>query len=375
MKVLFVETVSEMGGAQQSLYELCAALPPFGVEVAVAVPWGPLHDALRSAGVSVYPIPPVRAKRRGLGLAVTLVQLARASWQTSRIIRACKPDIVHANSMASALAAVAVPSGIPRFLHVRDLRLPAFALKAAARRHTRIIAISTALDAYLRNTLAPPCHEKIRIIRNGIDTARFTPGDTAAARKRFALPEDAPVIGMIAHLIPWKRHDLFLAAAEKIRAKHPAAHFVIVGRDLFGEHGAWVKQLHRQAGDAGLQDVLHWVRDVDQTESILPAFDVLAHPARHEPFGRVVCEAMTMRVPVVAADSGGIPDIITDGVNGFLVAEGDAGRFAERVGALLDNPGLAQTLAGAAREHVLRNFTKERVASQLATEYYSVLTR
>jgi len=373
MKVLFVEVVSEMGGAQQSLYELCTTLPSFGVEVAAAVPPGPLHDALQSAGVSIYPIPAIRAKRRGLGLIVTLVKLARASWQTLRIIRAYKPDIVHANSVASALAAEAVPFDIPLFLHVRDLRLPAFALRAVAKQYTHIIAISTALDVYLRNTLAQPLHEKIRVIGNGIDTARFTPGDKNIARKRFSLPEDAPVIGMVAHLIPWKGHDLFLSVAEKIRAKHPAAQFVIVGRDLFKEHDTWVKKLHGQVSDAGLRGAVHWIQDLNQTEKILPAFDVLVHPAKHEPFGRVVCEAMVMRVPVVAANSGGIPDIIIDGVNGFLVAEDDADCFAERVSALLGNPEHARTLASAAREHILQNFTKERVAQQLAREYKDAL--
>jgi len=276
---------------------------------------------------------------------------------------------VHANSVASALATEAIPNDIPFFLHVRDLRLPAFALKTVAKRCTRIVAISTALDAYLRNTLAQPLHGKIRIIRNGIDTVRFVPSDKSIARKRFSLPEGVPVIGMVAHLIPWKGHDLFLSVAEKIRVKYPTAQFVIVGRDLFKEHNAWVKNLHAQASDAGLRGAVHWIQDLEQAEKILPAFDVLLHPARHEPFGRVICEAMTMRVPVVAANSGGIPDIIIDGVNGFLVAEDDADGFAERVSALLDNPAHARTLACSAREHILQNFTQERVAQQLAGEY------
>ncbi|MCL1921965.1 MAG: hypothetical protein FWG50_12990, partial [Kiritimatiellaeota bacterium] len=54
MKVLFVEVVSEIGGAQQSLIELCATLPSFGIDVAAAIPPGPLHDALRAANVYVY---------------------------------------------------------------------------------------------------------------------------------------------------------------------------------------------------------------------------------------------------------------------------------------------------------------------------------
>lgn len=370
MKTLFVEVVPEMGGAQQSLYELCIALPPLGIEVVVAAPQGPLGDALRTAGVSVCPIPAVRARRRGSGFVATLFRLAHTSWRISQIIRSVRPDIIHANSVTSALALGKPPPGVPRFTHVRDLRLPALAVRTAAQRSTRLIAISTALDAYLRDTLAGSAHlEKIRIIRNGIDTARFTPGDKAGARRRFALPADAPVIGMVAHLIPWKAHDTFIAAAEKIRAKHPAAQFVIAGRDLFGEHTAWGENLHRQAQSAGLQDAIHWIHDSDHAEQILPAFDILIHPAQHEPFGRVICEAMAMQIPVVAACSGGIPDIIIDGVNGLLVPDADASAIAERANALLDNPSYAHALALASRGHILQHFTKERLARQLADEY------
>ena len=357
-----------MGGAQQSLHELCATLPLFGIEVAAAVPPGPLYEALRSAGVDVRPIPAVRARRRGLGLVVTLFKLCCAARTVSRVIREVAPDIIHANSVTSALAVGKFSPNTLLFLHVRDLRLPAFALRTVAKRCDRIIAISSAIDAYLRDTLTDS-HHRILMLHNGINTMRFAPGDKAEARACFALPADVPVIGMVAHLIPWKGHDVFLSAAEKIRAKNPTAHFVIVGRDLFGEHADWVKQLHQQG--EGFQDAVHWVDDLEQTEKILPAFDVLLHPAKNEPFGRVVCEAMAMRVPVVAMCSGGVSDIIRDGLNGFLVDDADG--MAERVGVLLDNPERAHELACAARKRIVRKFSKERLARQLANDYRVML--
>ena len=349
-----------MGGAQRSLYELCTTLPSLAVEVAAAVPRGPLYDALQSAHVKVYAVTQIRATRRGLGLLTTLLKLTCSPWRIRRIIRDFKPDIIHANTIASALAVGTPPKGTLFFAHVRDLRQPALAVRMVAKRCTHLIAISNAIETYLQKTICPT--RKIRLIRNGIDVTRFIPGDKAEARNRFSLPQGAPVIGMIAHLIPWKGHDVFLAAAEKIQAKFPAAQFVIIGRDLFGEQTDWIRKIKSQ-------DKVHWIHGLDETEKILPAFDVLVHPAKDEPFGRVVCEAMAMRVPVVAVRSGGIPDIIRDGINGILVPEGDASEIAERVSALLDNPEHAKKIAYAGRKRVLRKFTKERLAKKLRNVY------
>ena len=369
MKILFVETVSEMGGAQQSLLELCTALPAFGAEIAAAVPHGPLHDALRAAGVHVYETTPIRARRRGPGLLATLLKLAYAPYPISKAIDDFAPDIVHANTTAAALAVRKVPRKTLLFSHIRDLRLPPLVVQATVKRCTRVIAISTIFDTYLGKIIPPSTRGRIRIIRNGIDTTRFTPGDRAAARNRFSLPSDAPVIGMIAHLTPWKAHDTFIAAAAKIRATHPDAHFAIVGRNLFGEHAGWARQLHAQAAAAGLANTLHWIHDLNHTEAILPAFDILIHPARNEPFGRVICEAMAMRVPVIAARSGGPLDIITANVNGLFVEEDDPDAIAQNAARLLDNPLEAKKLADAGHAHILKHFTKERLAQQLAQEY------
>ncbi|MCL1921047.1 MAG: glycosyltransferase family 4 protein [Kiritimatiellaeota bacterium] len=369
MKTLFVETVSEMGGAQQSLLELCTTLPSFNVEAAAAVPLGPLHDALRAAGVRVYATPHIRARRRGLGLFATLFKLSAAPWPIAKAIRDFAPHIVHANTTAATLAIRRVPRNTLLFSHIRDLRVPRLALQSVFKRSTRVIAISTALDNYLSTVVPQSELGRIRTIRNGIDTTRFTPGDKPAARQRFALPPDAPLIGMVAHISPWKAHDTFIAAAAKIRAARPDAHFVIAGRDLFGDQADWLRGLRAQAADAGLRTALHWVSDLDRTEALLPALDALVHPARREPFGRSVCEAMAARVPVVAAHSGGILDIITHGVNGIFVPEDDPGAIAQSVARLLDDPAYAAKLAEAGRQHILQHFTKERLAQQLAHEY------
>jgi glycosyltransferase involved in cell wall biosynthesis len=373
MTILWVDLVSELGGAQRSLLEVCSALPSFGVTVAAAVPEGPLAEQLRAASVAVYPVSPVRATKRGWGLFSSAAKLLKAPSSVAQIVRAVKPDIVHANSLPAFLATSHVSHRTPVFWHVRDMRLPVPIAREASRRATRMIAASEAIDEYLVDTISPRLLGRIRVIRNGIDVGRFKPGDKASARQAFGLPPGAPVVGMVAHLIPWKRHDAFIEAAAQIRQQRPDACFVAVGRDLFGEHRKWVAQLESLVAQRGLQGCFRWILDLDDAEKILPAFDLLLHPPLHEPFGRIICEASACGVPVIAADSGGPSAIIRHGKTGVLVRDGEPSGLAQEALALLADPARAAALAAAGRGRVLEQFTTRHVCEQLVNEYRSAL--
>ncbi|MDD4019032.1 MAG: glycosyltransferase family 4 protein [Kiritimatiellae bacterium] len=374
MTVLWIDLLSEMGGAQHSLYEVCTTLHQKGVDVVAAVPYGPLYERLKSAGIKVFPVSAVRARKHGWGFFVTAAKLMRAPGTVLQIIRAVKPDIVHTNSLPAFLAASRTQTAIPVIWHVRDMRLPELIAREAAKKAARIIAVSEAVDEYLVDILSPRILGRIRVIRNGIDASRFAVTDKATARTRVGLPPSAPVIGMIAHLVPWKRHDAFIEAAAAIHRQRPDAHFVVAGRDLFHEHSRLSSELKEQVAQAGLTPCFHWIRDLDSSEEILPAFDVLLHPALREPFGRVLCEAMAAGVPIVAAESGGSASLITQHVSGILVRDGDSQQMAEQALALLANPARAAELAAAGRSLVQAQYTTSRVCEQLEKEYRALLT-
>ena len=374
MTVLWIDLISELGGAQHSLYEVCTTLPKKGVDVVAAVPYGPLFERLTAAGIKVFPVSAVRAKKHGWGFFVTTAKLLRAPGTVLQIIRAVKPNIIHTNSLTAFLAASQTQTAIPVIWHVRDLRMPEIIARDAAKKAARIIAVSEAVDEYLVDILSPRILGRIRVIRNGIDTSRFALTDKAAARTRFGLPPSAPVIGMIAHLIPWKRHDAFIEAADAIHRQRPDAHFVAVGRDLFHEHARLLSGLEGQVAKAGLTPCFHWIRDLDASEEILPAFDVLLHPALREPFGRVLCEAMAAGVPIVAAESGGSAALIEQHVSGILVRDGNPQQMAKETLALLADPPRAADMVAAGQRFVQKQHTTSRVCEQLEKEYRSLLT-
>lgn len=369
MNVLWIDLVSELGGAQRSMLEVCQTLSSTGVTVTAAVPYGPLFDRLKASGVTVYPVSALRATKHGWGLFVTTAKLLRAPSTLRQIIRAVKPDIVHANSLPAFLAASHTVNHIPLFWHVRDLKLPSAVAHEAAKKADRIIAASQAIDEYLVEILSPRILGRIRVICNGIDPARFSTGNRAEARTKFGLPPDVPVIGMIAHIVPWKRHDVFISAAALIRKQRPDTQFVVVGRDLFGENARHMAKLEEQVQQEGLGDCFTWIKDLDAPEAILPAFDVLLHPPRQEPFGRVICEAMAARVPVVATESAGPATIIKQSVSGILVRDGEPQSLADEVLALLSNPERVSQLTQEAHRVVSSQFTVQRVCEQLVKEY------
>ena len=372
MKILWLDLTSEMGGAQHSMLEVCSSLPALGVSVVAAVPQGPLFDRLKEAGLTVYPVAAVRAKKRGWGLFTTTAKLMRAPGTVGQIIRDSKPDIVHANGLTSFLAASRA-SSVPVFWHVRDIQIPSLVAHEASKKAERIIAASEAIDERLVNILSPRLLGHVRVIRNGIDVQLFSKVNKSDARAKFGLQPNVPVIGMIAHIVPWKRHDAFIKAASLIRQQRPDAQFVAVGRDLFREHTRYQANLNAQVAQAGLSDCFKWIHDLDTPETILPAFDVLLHPALGEPFGRIICEAMAARVPVIASNSAGPATIIKHGVSGILVNDGDPQRMAEETLSLLADTERATRMTQEGFRTVSSQYTTLRVCEQLANEYRCAL--
>ncbi len=375
MRVLLVNTASRMGGAEWSLLELALALRDAGVEVAAAVPRGPLAERLQQAGLPVEPFPVLRLQRpRGrLGPLLRLVGLVPAGLALRRATRRVRPDIVHANSLAAAGTAWLALRATPWVWHVRDLKLPERAATTLVRRCAAAIAISPTVLSRLQILLPTAAHGRIVLIRNGIDLRRWPPGRPAArreARRALRVPDGAPLVGMLAHLVPWKRHDLFLAMAEQLAAARSEVHFALAGADLFGEHARDVAQLQARAAAGPLRGRVHWCGEVAQSVQFLDALDLLVHPALDEPFGRVICEAMAAGVVVVAMRSAGPADLIEDGVTGRLVspAEGADG-LARAAAALLSNPLHRAAVAAAARVRVAAAYDIRRTAREVAELY------
>ncbi|MFA7172690.1 MAG: glycosyltransferase family 4 protein [Kiritimatiellia bacterium] len=368
-KILWIDVVAEPGGAQHSMFEVCRKLSEEGITVEIAIPYGVLYDRFHAAGFTIYPISPIRASKKGIALFKTVAKLLKAPHTINQIIRVSKPDIVHTNSLSAFLTTTHVSAATPIIWHVRDLQPPSALIRPALHRAVRMITASEAIDEHFTDMLSPRHRGKLRLIRNGIDSSAFESADKVALRANCNLPTDRPVIGMVAHLIPWKKHDVFIEAAALIKDKIPEAHFAIFGKDLFNENQRYIKQLQDLIAEKGLESSFTWISDIHQPERIIPALDLLIHPARREPFGRIICEAMAAKVPVVAADTGGPSTIIIDYHSGRLASGGSAEQFAAIAVELLTNHQVCAVITANALLHVRQSYTIARVCDQLIHLY------
>ncbi|MFZ4398114.1 MAG: glycosyltransferase family 4 protein, partial [Kiritimatiellia bacterium] len=362
------------GGAQRSLLELAGALQSRSLSLQAAVADGTLQAALLTAGVPVHRLPAVRLHRRlGLGTLKEFARFLGALGALARIVRTVRPEIIHANGLTAALLVVTVRRQIPVLWHVRDLHMRGAIVRYLSRRVARLAGISEAVTERLTELLPFSQRGKIRLVCNGIDVTHFRPGNRAAARRMFQLPPDAPLVGMVAHLAPWKRHEAFVKLAAAIHAARADVRFVIAGRDLFRDHPQQRARIESQIAASGLTGIITWVRELDDLAPLLPALDVLVHPAVDEPFGRVLCEAMAAEIPVIAINRAGPGDIVPDGQAGYLIPPNDPAALVRQTLLLLQNPAHARQMGIAGRQHVLARFDITRTAAETHALYTAIL--
>jgi glycosyltransferase involved in cell wall biosynthesis len=376
LRVLYTNHVTEISGAENSLLALLTHLDRERFSPILALPEasGPLAERAQALGVPVHGVPFLRLHKTGNPL--TNLRQVAGLWKARRAIgKLCRAEdvrVVHANSFHSALAcAMKGPRIAPVIWHVRDVLMPREVVRWLAGRVHRMIAVSGAVAKYMV-AIAPEHAGKVVLVHNGIDTEALTltrpPGEL---RAELGVPDDAPLVACVGQLVPWKRQDILIEAAQSVARVYPQAHFAIVGADMFGEHADYVGKLKKLAAD-GAANVRFLGYRPDALD-IIAAADVLAHPATAEPLGRVVLEAMAVGTPVVAANAGGPAELLEDAESGLLVEPADPKALSEGLLWLLENPGYGAELAEKARERVVANFSAQGMARKTEAVYREVL--
>jgi len=213
--------------------------------------------------------------------------------------------------------------------------------------------------------------KKVRVVHNGIDPAEA--GDeraSAAFREELDIPADAPVVGCLGRIRPWKGQSYFVDAAARLAPRLPEARFLVVGATLFRDPGRdYVAELKQQARHLGVADRILFTGQRDDPLAALRAMNVVVNCSENEPFGRVLLEAMACRRPVVAFRSGAVPEIVVDGSTGLLVPFGDTTGMAEAIFDLVRDHTRAEAYGEAGRHRVAANFALEASTKAIASIY------
>jgi glycosyltransferase involved in cell wall biosynthesis len=368
LRVLFVNPGRHLGGAEQSLLLLLEALRERDVDPTVVVfADGPFAARLVSRNIPVVFLDVPRSVRRASRYRASQ-SLARTAWLGARsipgiarlaaLIRRGEPDLVHTNGLkAHILGGIAGRlARRPVLWHLRDFPPEGFAGRVLKRAARSLPAVILANSDAVAAAIAPPAGReapRVRRVYNPVDLDRFHP-DRSGARIRatLGLALDAPLVGMVAHLTPWKGHLDFLSIAMQVTSALPTARFLVAGGAIYetGGHSGYAESLTRRTVDLGLGGRVLFLGAREDVPEILAALDVLVHcPTAPEPFGRGVAEAMAVGRPVVAARTGGIPEIVEHDLTGLLVNPGDVRGFTSAVLRLLRDAALRRRLGQAAR--------------------------
>ncbi len=363
MKIAIVMPLAEQrGGGELMLWQLIRSGKNTGVDwLAIFLENGSMLAQFQSWGIETYFVPAGRLRQfhRFIPTVTRIATIARKSGADLLFGWMGKAQLY--SSLAAKIAGI--PSlwyqlGVPSSLDWMDriaTMLPACGIlacsKAGSEAQTRILP-----------------SRPVRIVYPGADLARFELNRLSPPeemRRKLGLPDRGSLIGIVGRLQRWKGMHVLVEAMPRVLESYPDSYCVVVGgkHDLEPDYEYYLKErikvlgLDSQVILVGLQrNIPEWMQ----------AMDIVIHASDNEPFGIVIVEAMALGKPIVAGDTGGPTEIVTDEINGLLVPYGNSDALAGAILRYLNNPEFARRLGVAARERAqdfsvqayVRNFIK-----------------
>ena len=316
MNLLLLDQFSDPGGAQQNLLELLPAVRQMGWHTLVGLPGeGELFERVRALGFEAERIacgPYASGRKSAADFGRFLAGTLPLAWQISRMVQRLDADLVYLNGprlLPAAAVAGLARQGRPVLFHSHSYLAPGAARRLAGlalrRMDAWLVGACEFVAAPWRPFVRP---ERVSVIYNGV---------AGPPRALARSPAPTPLVGCIGRIAPEKGQREFVAAAARIHQSLPQCRFAIYGAPLFGESAAERYAAQVRSGVAGLP--LEFAGWVDNISACMAQLDLLLVPsAGHEATTRVILEAFAAGVPVIAFPSGGIPEVVDDGVTGLL---------------------------------------------------------
>lgn len=346
------------GGAQWNTARLAIGLANRGHEVRLVGEFHTIPEmsrAIDQAGITVTPL------RIHAGGFKSLLKLARE-------IRSFNPEVVHSCLRSGDVAAglVCLVLGKPLISTVGE-KLPTTTditdgigwkghihKLLLRRKFSRVAATSEFALAHLisYSRISP---NKVKVIPNGIDTDEFRGTDLdSAAEIDSQSSSGSVVLGFAGRIAPEKRLDLLPELIEQLATRKIDVRALVAGR------GISERDIRQLVSGSGISDRVTFLGAVNDMPKFYRTVDIMVHFGTVEGFGLVVAESMAAGVPVVAADAGGVAEIIQNGTDGVLVSPYSVTEYADRIEEICSDPSLYEKLSANAKATAYDQFSLDR---------------
>ncbi len=375
MKILYLITKSNWGGAQRHVFDLATAMRDKGHDVAVALGGdGTLRTKLEAAGIYTHSI-------ATLGRDISTGKDLGSLKEVMSIIRHRRPDVLHMHSpKAAGLGSVA-----GRLLGVKSIiqTVHGWAFNEDRPVHQRALiiffswltmllchkTIILSEHEYTQALRFPWVKEKLRLIPLGIKPPIFISIDGAkqAVAKQIGMTatdfNKKTVIGTIAELHPNKGLSYLINAFAIVVAQYPQTILIIIG------DGQELTSLHILIKEKKLEQNVFLAGYMDNAAEYLKAFTLFVLPSLKEGLPYVILEAGSASLPVVATTVGGIPEIIEDMKSGVLIQPKNIRELSHALSFMIEHPEERRKYGATLKEKVLKDFSIEKMTESVAALY------
>jgi len=214
-----------------------------------------------------------------------------------------------------------------------------------------------------------------RVVHNGVDTGRFSPGDGGSVKSELGIERGEKVVGMFASFKAQKNHPLFFRAARIIQEKIPETRYLLVGDMLHaGMHGSdrYHAQMERLVDELGIRSRCLFLGNRADVSRLYRACDVTVLPSLFEGTPNVLLESMACGVPVVATDVSDNAYVVKNGETGYLVSVGDDAALAESVLRILRDDDLREKMSRGSYDRIETEFSLKRLVDKMLLVYREV---
>ena len=296
--------------------------------------------------------------------------------EATQFLREKKPDIIHVSGSQDHWTFAVANYWLNRAVPLLRTRHNTYVVKDNPPNrllNLRLTDFQIVVCNCVRRDLANhPAFDANRLctIHNGVDTTLYAPDPEMRekARDEFDCADEDIVCGIVARLVPAKGHEFLFRAAAKLKMECPHLRILVFGQ------GVLEKQLRILATQLGIAPMVRFLGFRNDMHYCVQAFDICAQPSVDcDTSSFSMKEQMAAGIPVVASDYGGLTEIITDGVEGFIVPAGTVEPLAEALKTLIANPRLRDEMGLAARKRAKAEFSSEVFVRRTLDVYRQVV--